>query len=138
MKKALSISAALLAMLLATAEANAQQFQRGGSPRQSRQSYRPPVTSPYINLLSGGSNPSVVYQGIVLPQLEQQQFDRLQSNNIQRINADVANNRQMIQQESKRTDKRFNQLAVDLGTKPAMTGTRTRFMSRSDFFPGLR
>lgn len=136
MKRATTIAAALLAVLMVSSEAQAQIRQQTG--RRQRQSYRPPVTSPYINLLSGGTNPAIVYQGIVLPQLEQQRYDQMQSNNIQRINSDIQQNRTMIKQETTRTNQQVNQLAVDLGVKPAMTGTRTRFMNRSNYFPGLK
>lgn len=135
------LTGAAILLMASTASAQTQFNSRNRatnpSPRSSR-TYRPPVTSPFINLIGNNANPAVVYQGIVLPQLEQQRFDREQVEDNNRLARDIDSNSRKIREQNRTQQEQMTRLAQDLGLKSRETGVRAEFMNRSRHFPGLR
>lgn len=136
MKTMTILTGALLLTFATGMETQAQSFNRPRPRQQSRQ-YRPPVTSPYINLLGSGSDPRAVYLGIVQPQMEQQRFDREQVEDTNRLQQDIRRNEETIAEQGRKQTDQINRIAVGLGLKAKETGIGARFMSRGQYFPRL-
>lgn len=139
MKTCYSLAVLAALSLAISFEAHAQTFGRSGSLRppvrqQSRQ-YRPPTTSPYINLLGSGTDPRAVYLGIIQPQLEQQRFDREQVESTNRLQRQVEQNEVALERQTRQQQEEFRRLAVGLGLKAKETGIQARFQDRGRYFP---
>lgn len=111
MKRLLSIGLLMLGLLLMPASVRAQR--PGARPTTP---YRPPVFSPYLNLLRRDANPAVNYYGLVRPEKEFRQ------------------SLQALQQEINGA-----QLAPTTSQADGLpiTGHPTQFMNYSHYYPRL-
>lgn len=115
----------VLTLLVVVAVPSSARAQAGRRPiRQYRNSSmnNEPVISPYMNLLRGGADPGFNYYTLVQPQLQQQRYNQLQGQQIQRLGREVA------------AEKASPYGPV---TKLRSTGTSATRMNYSHYYPGL-
>lgn len=117
------LSLALLSCCLLTAAAQAQsRAQAPYAPRHIyRSSYRPPLTSPYLNMLREDVSPAINYHALVKPQLQQEYVNA-------RGKSNVATMRNELSAEEQARDPRAGSQNV------RSTGHRGRFMDYSNYY----
>lgn len=135
-----SIALAVLAILSLTGEAHCQYYQSNFNQTRPQRlpAYRPPTVTPFVNLLNtNGTNPAVLYQGIIRPQLQANQFQQFQQSQIAEINNDIRQNQRLTSDAMKLQQGEISQLQGFIRAKEKETGHRTGFMSRGTYFPRL-
>lgn len=123
-----AVLAAVLAALATASESSAQVRQRYTPSR--------PTVSPYLNLLRTNASPVPNYYAIVRPQLQQNDFQR------QQTELQFQQNQRLLRQDEEITQLRTNLLRTQQGAEVATgnsswfqtNGSRQQFMNTSTYY----